>query len=113
MSDLTQSLARISFLVERALECVDSGSDPRSGDVWWVLAASTLPAQLLELEAAVRPGTVTVAEAPFLVGADTAAQCLGLVQAELASWDWDRLDRDTLRAGARLVLDVSDLLRLP
>ncbi|BEH02762.1 hypothetical protein brsh051_20430 [Brooklawnia propionicigenes] len=112
--DLATSIARMSALVNRALEHVDSGSDRRSGDVWWQLAASTLPAQLLILQAAFpQSPTDQPPDCPQLASCTSADLCLVHVDAELAAWDWDALDRETLRAGAQLVLDISDLLRMP
>lgn len=109
--DLGRSVERIWVLADRALECADSGSDPRSSDAWWRLAAGALPAQLLALgEAAGLGSTLTVGRPVVLVGCDTASECLRQVQVELDSWDWDGLDRGVLQAGARLVLAVSDLL---
>ena len=51
-AELAGSIGRISALVDRVLECADWPSDPRSGDAWWRLAASTLPAQVLVLQCA-------------------------------------------------------------
>lgn len=111
-SDLQGSIGRISALAELALELVDSGSDPRSGDSWWRLAASTLPAQILVLEEAFLQDSVVAVLDDTDPVARTADECLVEIQKELSSWDWDDLDRDLLRAGAGFVLDVAGLLRM-
>ena len=114
MSDgMAVSIGRIWVLLNHALDCLDSDSDPRSGDPWWRVTACTLPAQLLVLQAAAPRASVTVSEPVDAVTCQTAEQCLRQVQSELASWDWERLDGEILHAGMQLVLDVSNLVTLP
>lgn len=108
---LADSIGRISALVNRALECADQPPDPRAGNAWWQLAASTLPTQVLVLQASVGGSS---APAPmFAAGCASSTECLFAIQTELDAWDWDKLDRETLRAGAQLVLDIADLLSMP
>lgn len=107
---LDDSIGRISALVDRALECADQLADPRAGDAWWQLAASTLPAQVLVLRASASSSApASMLEAEYA----SSTECLFAIQAELTAWDWDGLDRETLRAGAQMVLNVADLLSMP
>lgn len=110
-ADLAVSIGRISVLVERALECADRPSDARGGDAWWRLAASTLPAHVLVLQVAA--GSWAEPTPDVGVRCESSTECLVGIQDELSGWDWDGLDRDMLRAGAQLVLDVADLLGMP
>ena len=111
MSDgMAVSIGRISMLLNYALDCLDSDSDPRSGDPWWRLSASTLPAQFLVLQASVPRASVATLEHADSVTYQTAEQCLRQVQDELASWDWDALDGEVLVAGVQFVLDIADLV---
>lgn len=110
-TELAMSIGRISALVDRVLECADSPTDPRAGDAWWLMAASVLPARVLVLQGAA--GTTSVEPADRGVGGGSSTECLGLIQDELTTWDWEGLDRDTLHAGALLVLDVAELLGMP
>lgn len=113
-AELAGSIGRISALVDRVLECADWPSDPRSGDAWWRLAASTLPAQVLVLQCAAGTApTITATPSAVSGGVGSSTECLCLIQDELTTWDWEGLDRDTLRAGAQLVLDVAELLGMP
>lgn len=114
MSDeLAVSIDRVGVLLDHLLDLLESGSDPRSGDLGWSLSACALPAQLLVLRASVSPGSVAELEHTNSMTCRTAEQCLRQVQFELASWDWDALDGDVLSAGAQFVLAVSDLVQLP
>jgi len=111
--EVAVSIGRIWVLLNRALDCLDSDLDPRSADAWWRFSVSTLPAQMLVLQAWAPHGSAVVLEQVDSVACQTAEQCLRQVQSELASWDWDALDGDVLSAGVQFVLAVSDVVQRP
>lgn len=96
-----QSAHRVSELIQQAHHHVEASS----GDPWIGLSMATLVAQAVALDR--NPSQL----APAVPECRSARQCLVAVQDEMATWDWDALPAEDIRAGCRMVLDVASLVR--
>lgn len=105
-TDTQESARRVTELIQRAHEVLQSGGDPAGTNPRIRFSMATLAGQAAALGAG-HASVVARTDAPHY---NTAKDHLLAAQREMTTWNWDEMERDELRAGCQLVLDIAGLV---